>query len=145
MRNVPTLLRLGHVNHLCFSEMGKELEKTGISRGQPFILDYLYERESCIQRELAQRWHKNPASITSVLNTMEAAGYIVRSPIEGDRRAYSVRLTELGRQKHEELRVIGERFDGICFAGFDVQERAALERMLEKIEANVKRLDERAE
>ncbi|MDD4797356.1 MAG: MarR family transcriptional regulator, partial [Eubacteriales bacterium] len=69
-----------------------------ISPGQPRILRYLDSHDGCIQRDLAVHCHLEPASVTSVLGTMENKGYIVRTPVENDKRAQRVWLTEKGRE-----------------------------------------------
>lgn len=48
--------------------------------------------------ELAEELGISSAGLTGMVDRMEKLGYVVRQPVEGDRRAFAVALTDLGRE-----------------------------------------------
>lgn len=108
----------------------------GIKRAQPWILDYLAENDGCIQRELADHAHFDPASITSVLVGMEESGLIRRESVPEDKRALRVYLTESGREKQRYVQKVFANAEEVALKGFSQQERAMLEDFLQRIHEN---------
>ena len=47
------------------------VKDTGLTPGQPKILDYLLHHDGAIQKDIAMFCHIEPASLTSILNGME--------------------------------------------------------------------------
>ena len=143
-KEMPLILKMGYVNHMLFKRSVGMMEAAGLSRGMPMILDYLHEKGSCIQRELAEQHHMNPASVTSALNTMESCGFIARTPTENDKRAISVSLTELGQQKHAELQEIHGEIERICLGALTAEQKSSFDECLNVIIGTMKKIDERA-
>ena len=73
-----------------------ELEGTGLTTGQPKVLDYLGRHDGSVQKEIAQGCQIDPATMTGLLSRMEEKGLIVRRSEGGDRRSLHVYLTEAG-------------------------------------------------
>ena len=72
------------------------VKDTGLTPGQPKILDYLLHHDGAIQKEIAMFCHIEPASLTTILNGMEKKGYIERKSVENNRRSLHVYLTKTG-------------------------------------------------
>ena len=64
------LLMAGHAIYL--KQLMAELYHTGLTPGQPKVLDYLMEHDGANQKEIANACHIEAATLTSVLNGMEA-------------------------------------------------------------------------
>ncbi len=77
------------------------LKKSGLTLGQPKILDYLKDHDGSNQKEIAKACFIEPGSLTTILNKMEEKHLIVRKSLNGDRRSYHVFLTELGKEKQK--------------------------------------------
>ena len=73
------------------------LEDTGLTLGQPKVLDYLSQHDGSNQRQLAYGCRIEPSSLTVLLNRMEYTGLIERRKKDGNRRSYYIYLTEKGR------------------------------------------------
>jgi DNA-binding MarR family transcriptional regulator len=58
------------------------------------------------QRELTQLMSSDPNTVASLLQRMEQAGLVQRSSHEKDKRAYRIRLKEIGRRKYEAARLL---------------------------------------
>lgn len=142
MASNKVMMKLRLVEHAAMKTAVQSFEDAGISRGQPRVLDYLIEHDGCIQREIAACFNFNPASVSSVLSTMERDGYIERRAPKGDRRAQQVFLTPLGREKQQTVQSIHERTDEVCFDGFSAEELELFESMLERVMQNLQHNDE---
>ena len=73
------------------------LADTGLTIGQPKVLDYLKDHDGSNQRQLAYGCRIEPSSLTALLNRMEDAGLIERRKKDGNRRSYYIYMTEKGR------------------------------------------------
>lgn len=73
------------------------VKDTGLTPGQPKVLDYLLHHNGAIQKEIAISCHIEPASLTAILNGMENKGYIERKSLNNNRRSLHVYLTETGK------------------------------------------------
>ncbi|MDD3242115.1 MAG: MarR family winged helix-turn-helix transcriptional regulator [Eubacteriales bacterium] len=112
-----------------------------ISPGQPRILEYLEFHDGCIQRELATQCHLEPASITSVLCTMESKGYIRRVGVPGDKRAQQVWLTPSGWEQVKCCTEVYHQLSQECYAGFTDEEKQTLKDLLDRVRANMQRAE----
>lgn len=100
------------------------LSDTGLTAGQPKVLDYLDLYDGASQKDIAAHCYIEPASLTSVLNGMETKGLIERRRLNGNRRTFHIFLTGLGSIQAKRVR---EAFDQIEAETFDglTQEQAA--------------------
>lgn len=73
------------------------IKETGLTPGQPKILDYLLYHDGAVQKEIASACHIEPATITSALFGMEKKGFILRKNLNGNRRSIYIYLTDKGR------------------------------------------------
>ena len=118
-------------------QLYQTLAEIELSPGQPKLLDYLYEHDGCIQKELASVCEVESATITRLLARMEHAGLIERRTSASDKRSVTVFLTEKGRHAGT---VVRERFAGIeagAFAGLDGKDRKLFLELLCKIYDNL--------
>lgn len=76
----------------------RKLADTGLTPGQPKILDYLSEHDGASQHEIAAANMIEPASLTTLLNGMEKKDLVERRRLGNDRRSYRIYLTENGRE-----------------------------------------------
>lgn len=117
----------------------EEFRKINISEGQPKILNYLAKNDGCIQRELANNCHIEPATVTSILNSMEKVELIYRTQNPNDRRVLHVFLTEKGKKVQKEVEEIFSLIDEECFYGFSEEEKIETISLLKRIYENIHR------
>lgn len=79
----------------------EQLKDTGLTIGQPKILDYLKEHDGSNQKEIARACFLEAGSLTIILNKMEEKGLIERRILNGNRRSFHIFLTEEGRKKQQ--------------------------------------------
>ena len=83
-----------------------KLKVTGLTIGQPKILDYLKDHAGRSQKDIA----KGCFIEAGFLNKMEEKGLITRQMLNGNRRSFHIFMTEEGRKKQQ---LIDELFNKI--------------------------------
>ena len=73
------------------------VKDTGLTSGQPKVLDYLKNHNGAVQKDIAAGCHIEPASLTAISHGMETKGLIERRLCPDNHRFYNVYLTETGR------------------------------------------------
>ncbi len=128
-------------DHLLFQKaLLAGIRETGLTLGQPKVLDYLLTHDGAIQREIAEACHIEPATITSLLAGMEKKGLIVRQNQQGNRRSLFVYLTENGKKMAMEVDRAFQCIEKQALTGFDQEEAAALADFLARVNENMKGL-----
>ena len=79
----------------------EQLKDTGLTIGQPKILDYLKEHDGSNQKEIAKACFREAGSLTTILNKMEEKGLIERRILNGNRRSFHIFLTAVGKEKQQ--------------------------------------------
>ena len=74
----------------------ERLKNTGLTIGQPMVLDYLKDHDGSSQKEIARNCFLEAGSLTSILNRMEEKGLIERRMLNGNRRTFHIYLTKEG-------------------------------------------------
>lgn len=109
------------------------LKGTGLTIGQPKVLEYLSYHDGASQIRIARACHIEAATLTSLLNRMEDKGLIQRRSLNGDRRTYYIFLTPQG---HEMAQLVREQFlqlEAQALQGIPPEEQAHLLDLLTRI------------
>lgn len=114
-----------------------ELNGSGLTAGQPKVLDYLGRHDGSVQKAIAAGCQIDPATLTGLLNRMEEKGLIRRCNEDGNRRSLHVYLTEQGWAKQREVRQTMERQSEVVQAELSEEQRAQLLDCLYKVCANM--------
>ena len=113
------------------------VKDTGLTPGQPKILDYLLHHDGAIQKEIAMFCHIEPASLTTILNGMEKKGYIERKSVENNRRSLHVYLTKTGREYADRLNLEFAKIESKALKGFSETSKQQLYDLLGRIYQNM--------
>lgn len=116
-----------------------EFNKVGLTQGQPKILDFLFENDGCIQREIAQNCKIEPATVTSLLTNMEKREFIYRIKNSENRRILNVFLTDKGKKAQIEVARTFYSIDNQCFKGFSEKEKIQTVEFLNRLCENLVR------
>lgn len=117
-----------------------QFDELGLSSGQPKVLEKLNEMDGCMQKELAVACKIEPATITSILPSMEKNDLIKRESktnISG-KRSLRVSLTEKGHLMEREVVRIVDEVEKLSFKGFTKEEKNSFLSMLERVYENIK-------
>jgi len=90
--------------------------------------------------EVAARMHITSGSVTSVLDTLEGKGYVVRSSDPGDRRRVLVDITPAAQQVLDECLPHIQQAADLVVAQLDDAQQRALLNALELVRASVVQL-----
>ncbi|MFE0685861.1 MarR family winged helix-turn-helix transcriptional regulator [Streptomyces sp. NPDC058961] len=116
---------------------GRQLRSIGLYPGQELLMMHLWDAGAARQSELIKLLELDPSTVTKMLQRLEQAGYVRRSPDPKDRRASLVEATDDGCVLHERVKQAWTDLEEQTLAGLDADERAALARLLGKVEANL--------
>jgi len=83
--------------------------------------------------ELSRRMMVTGGNVTGITDQLVAEGLVERALVEGDRRAYRVRLTQDGRTQFDEMARQHEGWIVAAFAGLSVHEIKVLHTLLGKV------------
>jgi DNA-binding MarR family transcriptional regulator len=128
---------LAQICHLHHSRVHQLLEGLGLYRGQPPVLRILWREEGLTHTELAARLNITPATLSKMLQRMEKAGFLKRTPDPLDQRVSRVYLTETGRAVQSDVQRVLERIEAETFAGFSPEELPVLRQYLMRIRENL--------
>lgn len=105
--------------------------------GQPKLLSLIRKQEGITQKELSGKNHVKPATITGMLNKLEASHYVYRVPDETDRRIMRVYLTPEGRQLADQAEKYMISITEQMFKNFTEEELKAFTELMEKMKNNL--------
>ena len=114
---------IAQVSHLHYSRMIQLLEGLGLYRGQPLVIEILWQKEGLTQVELARQMNNSQATVTKMLQRMEKAGFILRKPDPADQRIMRVYLTETGRKIKKDVDQVHMKMENESFQDFTEADR----------------------
>jgi MarR family transcriptional regulator for hemolysin len=112
------------------------LAEAGGSEPIWLVLISLKTRHLASQRELADAVGIREATLTHHLNAMDASGLITRRRDPENRRVHLVELTPAGEKAFFRMRTAALAFNARLRAGFEEEELAEFERVLDRLRGN---------
>lgn len=113
------------------------LKDTGLTIGQPKILDYLKEHDGSNQKEIAAACFLEAGSLTTILNRMEENGLIERRTLNGNRRSFHIFMTEEGKEKQKLVDKAFSEIESRALMGISGEELERFMTVYEKIYSNL--------
>ena len=102
---------LSMANHMMVQKkLMEQLKDTGLTLGQPKVLDYLKDHDGASQKEIAAGCLIEAGSLASILNRMEEKGLLERKMLNGNRRTFHIFMTESGKKNQK---LVEETFEKI--------------------------------
>jgi DNA-binding MarR family transcriptional regulator len=121
------------------------MNEIGLYRGQPPLLHLLWQQDGRTQSDLAAKLHLQPATVTKMLQRMEAAGFIKRQADPQDQRVMRVYLTPLGQQVKEQVRQREQQVAREVVEGFTCEEQALLAQFFSRMRDNLSQINRKSE
>ena len=87
--------------------------------------------------ELSQRLMVSGGNITGITDQLEREGLVMRTPYPGDRRAFTVKLTETGLKRFREMAARHEQWIVELLGGLSRDEKALMINELWKLKSHV--------
>ena len=113
------------------------LARNDAALGTWIVLNAISEQGSVSQRLLASHAHVEGATITHHVDRLEALGLVRRVVDPDDRRVRRIEPTEEGKRLHRRLRAEMRKFEAVVFAGLSDDDKEELQRLLDRIDANL--------
>lgn len=138
----PTFHYLIMAEHSMFQkELLAKLKYSGLTIGQPKVLDYLKDHDGTSQKDIARGCHIEPGTLTTLLNRMEESGLVECRMMNGNRRSLYVFLTDKGKEQLELVTAAFAEMEAEAFRGLSETERKTFMDLFLRIYANTSRED----
>ena len=113
------------------------LNTFGLHVGQEMFLTELWRKDGIPQTELAEQLSLQPATVTNSLRRMEREDIVERHDDSDDQRVSRVYLTGKGRGLEGPVEEKWGQLESEAFAGFSLEERVLLRRLLLQVYQNL--------
>ena len=112
------------INHMTIQKkLMEQLAYTGLTLGQPKVLDYLKDHDGASQKEIAAGCLIEAGSLTSILNRMEEKGLIERKMLNGNRRTFHIFMTESGKKNQKLVEEAFKKIEKTALNGISEEEQ----------------------
>lgn len=115
---------LSMINHMIVQKkLMEQLKDTGLTLGQPKVLDYLKDHDGASQKEIAAGCLIEAGSLTSILNRMEEKDLIERKMLNGNRRTFHIFMTESGKKNQKLVEEAFKKIETTALNGISEEEQ----------------------
>ena len=115
---------LSMINHMTVQKkLMEQLADTGLTLGQPKVLDYLKDHDGVSQKEIAAGCLIEAGSLTSILNRMEEKDLIERKILNGNRRTFHIFMTESGKKNQKLVEEAFKKIEKTALNGISEEEQ----------------------
>ena len=115
---------LSMANHMMVQKkLMEQLKDTGLTLGQPKVLDYLKDHNGVSQKEIAAGCLIEAGSLTSILNRMEEKNLIERKMLNGNRRTFHIFMTESGKKNQKLVEEAFKKIEKTALNGISEEEQ----------------------
>ena len=129
---------LSMINHMTVQKkLMEQLKDTGLTLGQPKVLDYLKDHDGVSQKEIAAGCLIEAGSLTSILNRMEEKGLIERKMLNGNRRTFHIFMTESGKKNQKLVEEAFKKIDKTALNGISEEEQKLFMEIFYRIYRNI--------
>lgn len=137
--------RIGNIKRAMRRSFESIAAEHDITATQFQVLRRLWDGDGMNAQTLAREAHLDAATMTGVLDRLEAKGLLRREKDAIDRRAVRIVLTPAGRDLEAPLLQVRLKNNEIALAGLSPNERKQLLGLLERVERNLEKGEKGAE
>ena len=129
---------LSMANHMMVQKkLMEQVKDTGLTLGQPKVLDYLKDHDGASQKEIAAGCLIEAGSLTSILNRMEEKGLIERKMLNGNRRTFHIFMTESGKKNQKLVEETFEKIEETALNNISEEEQKVFMEIFHRIYRNL--------
>ena len=129
---------LSMINHMTIQKkLMEQLKDTGLTLGQPKVLDYLKDHDGVSQKEIAAGCLIEAGSLTSILNRMEEKDLIERKMLNGNRRTFHIFMTESGKKNQKLVEEAFKKIEKTALNGISEEEQKLFMEIFYRIYRNL--------
>ncbi|WP_337445651.1 MarR family transcriptional regulator [Ornithinibacillus scapharcae] len=118
------------------NQLNIELKKHQLHRAQWTILYYLYHQESATNVEISLYQGVEKPTITRTMASLEELGYVEQTT-GNDKREKRMKLTTLGLEVYERVRLTIDQYEEDILSGVSEEEQLEIIRILGEIRNNI--------
>jgi DNA-binding MarR family transcriptional regulator len=111
----------------------KKLSDLHLTAVQGMVIRFLYDNDRLTSSELGKKTDLDSATLTGVLDRLEAGGFVERRQNPEDRRSIRIHLTEKGKAAGEKVAQLMDEANTEFLHGFNASEEVALRSLLNRI------------
>ena len=137
METLP--FEIGETAHALRKAFDRMAVGLGVTRAQWKVLFRLTRQPGMRQVELADMLEIEPITLCRIVDRLEEAGLVERSPDPADRRAWRLHVTAKAQPLVEKLKAVGAELVEQAFAGIDPEEIEIARRVLMRTRENASR------
>ena len=115
----------------------ERVKASGLTLGQPKVLDYLKDHDGVSQKEIAAGCFIEAGSLTSILNRMEEKGLIERRMLNENRRTFHIFMTESGKKSQKLVEEAFVEIEEAAWKDISPEEAEAFMKIYYKIYSNL--------
>ena len=135
--SVCILLAKAEQKHFQFTKKMLDERRLGITPGQMIVLYTLYKKDGASITDLSTRCYLDNSTLTGLMDRLERLQLVSRVDVPGDRRAFSIFLTQQALAMREQVFAVMDKVAEIMLEGCSEQEIAAFEKVLRNIFAKL--------
>ncbi len=132
---LPSLLgyQLRRAQLIVFQNFARHLQDFDVTPTQFAVLTLIAANYGLSQRALSAAAGTDQSSLVSLLDRLQARGWIARRKSQRDRRFHVLSLTDDGSKKLEEVNALVRKQDDLLANGLSADERQELMRLLSRL------------
>ena len=111
----------------------KKVSALDLTAVQGMVIRFLHDNDRLTSSELGKKTDLDSATLTGVLDRLEAGGFVERRQNLEDRRSIRIHLTEKGRTTGEKVAKLMEEANIDFLRDFNASEEVALRSLLTRI------------
>lgn len=115
----------------------RRLQPLGLSRAQWSILAILSNHEGLSQSQISSELEIEKSTAGRLIDQVEKSGWIERRPIPGDRRLWSIHLTDQARQLLAEVESVILQTRTEMLRGLSAEQQQNLSEILQTVKSNL--------
>ena len=115
-------------------DLAELMTPLGLRIGTMSALAVVVDNPGISQTRLSEILDIKRSGVVVVVDELECAGVVERRPVEGDRRAYALRVTRAGRVLWKKAEAAMQRYENAIFAGLGDRDVAKFKKWLAMVE-----------
>lgn len=120
-----------------------KFQKLGIHPGQLPVFVILQKQEGISLREMADRLHIKPPTVTVTIQRLEKAGFVFKKPDDKDQRINRIYLTDKGKALSENMLQLVQEDEQVLVEGFSEEEKEMVMSFLQRMVENLMQASQR--
>jgi MarR family transcriptional regulator for hemolysin len=108
-------------------------------QGQARVLSILLVQDRSTQKDLSDRCHMDTTTMSRNIDRLEKLGLLVREQNPDSRRSYLICLTDLGREKAQDIQQLFDHYEDVLGDGIEADEMEQFKKTLLKVCQNLEK------